>query len=203
VFPGGLKMGASGKPLIFFDVETNGLSGNSSVLSIAAIKAVFDGNGIDTIEGNFSRFYYRNPGERESREALAVNGLTDEVIRAKRGNAGYAEQFRYDDDFPIFCAGVNHYVAHNIAFDRKFVPFPLKHCFCTMRENTNIIKIKRYCGGFKYPRLSETAEYYGLAPETGKLHGSDYDTWLTREIFKKMIRIPRTKQRIYAFLGKR
>lgn len=196
-------MEVSGEPLVFFDVETNGLSGNSSVLSIAAIKAVFDGNGIDTIEDSFSRFYYRNPGERESREALAVNGLTDEVIRAKRGDAGYAEQFRQDKDFRIFCAGVNHYVAHNISFDRQFVRFPLKYCFCTMRENTNIIRIKRYYGGFKYPRLSETAEYYGIAPETAKLHGSDYDTRLTYEIFKKMLRDPRTKQRVYEFLGRR
>jgi DNA polymerase-3 subunit epsilon len=193
----------SARSAVFFDVETNGLSRNSSVLSIAAIKAVFDGEDIDTIEDSFTRFYYRDPGERENREALAVNGLTDAVIRKRRGSAGYAEHFRRDRDFAIFCAGVHHYVAHNIAFDRKFVPFPLKHCFCTMKENTNIIRIRRYHGGFKYPRLSEAAEFYGLAPETSRLHGSDYDTQLAYEIFRKMLSSPRTKRRVLEFLNRR
>jgi DNA polymerase-3 subunit epsilon len=190
------------RPVVFFDVETNGLSGSSSVLSIAAIKALFDGNSIDAIEEIFTRFYYRKPGERENREALAVNGLTDAVIREKRGAAAYAEHFHHDKDFAAFCAGVRHYVAHNIAFDRKFVPFPLKHCFCTMKENTGIIRIKRYYGGFKYPRLSEAAEFYGLALETGRLHGSDYDTRLAYEIFRKMLRDPRARHGVLTFLKK-
>ncbi|MDR0732045.1 MAG: hypothetical protein LBF63_10285 [Treponema sp.] len=190
----------SARPVVFFDVETNGLSGSSSVLSIAALKAVFDGNDIDATGEIFSRFYYRKPGEKENREALNVNGLTDAVIRGKRGKAQYPEHFHLDGDFAAFCAGVHHYVGHNIAFDRKFIPFPLRHCFCTMKENTNIIKIQRYCGGFKYPRLGEAADYYGLAPESGKLHGSDYDTRLTYEIFRKMFYDPRTRRRVHEFL---
>jgi DNA polymerase-3 subunit epsilon len=155
-------------------------------------------------EEMFSRFYHRNPGERENPRALEVNGLTDAVIRARRGGARYAEHFRDDRDFETFCAGVSRYVGHNISFDRKFLPFPLKHCFCTMKENITIIRLKRkFYGGFKYPRLSEAAEYYGLAPEGGKLHGSDYDTRLTCEIFKKMLQSPKTKRRVLEFLNSR
>ncbi|MDR3146356.1 MAG: hypothetical protein LBU21_08765 [Treponema sp.] len=190
------------RKVIFFDVETNGLSGESSVLSITAIKALFNGEDIDTIEEIFSRFYYRNPGERENPEAIQVNGLRDEVIRTKRGNALYAEHFTHDTDFAAFCAGVKHYVGHNVSFDRKFIPFPLKHCFCTMKENIQVIRIKRRGGGLKYPRLSETAAYYGLSPESDRLHGSEYDTRLTYEIFRKMLTDLRTKQRILAFLRK-
>ncbi|MDR3161679.1 MAG: hypothetical protein LBU28_08710 [Spirochaetaceae bacterium] len=193
----------SALPVVFFDVETNGLSGNDSVLSIAAIKALFNGKDVDTVAGSFTRFYYREPGERENREALAVNGLTNAVIRKKRGDAPYAKHFRYDIDFLIFCAGVHHYVGHNIAFDRKFIPFPLEYCFCTMKENTNIIKIKKPYGGFKYPRLSEAAEYYGLALVSDRLHSSDYDTRLTYEIFKRMLREVRTRQKAYKFLKQR
>ena len=189
------------KPVIFFDVETNGLHKDSSVLSITAIKALYNGKDIDTIETIFTRFYYRNPGEPQNPEALAVNGLTDEVIRKNRGNAPYAEHFRCDKDFKTLCTGVRHYVGHNIAFDRKFVPFPLKHCFCTMKENTALIKIRRHTGGFKYPRLSETAAFYGLSPDMNKLHGSEYDTRLTYEIFRKMMNEDRTKPRIYDFLN--
>ncbi|MDR2402885.1 MAG: hypothetical protein LBD78_02535 [Spirochaetaceae bacterium] len=190
------------RKVIFFDVETNGLSGNSSILSITAIKALFNGKDIDTIEEFFSRFYYRNPGEWENPDAIRVNGLKDEVIRKKRGNARYTNHFNHDKDFAVFCSGVNHYVGHNISFDRKFIHFPLKHCFCTMKENINIIRIKRHNAGFKFPRLSEAAEYYGLSPESSKLHGSEYDARLTYEIFRKMLNDLRTKQRILAFLGK-
>jgi DNA polymerase-3 subunit epsilon len=193
----------SARPVVFFDVETNGLPGSSSVLSIAAIKAVFNGTDIDTIAETFTRFYYRKPGEREDRGALNVNGLTDAVIRERRRGVRYAKHFYCDADFPVFCAGVRHYVGHNIAFDRKFIPFPLPHCFCTMKENTNVIKIKKCRGGFKYPRLSETAEYYGLAPESGRLHSSDYDTRLTYEIFRTMLREARTGHTVREFLKKR
>jgi DNA polymerase-3 subunit epsilon len=191
------------RSLVFFDVETNGLSGSSSVLSIAALKAVFDGTGISATGEIFSRFYYRKPGENENREALNINGLTDAVIRKNRGGARYAEHFHLDGDFAAFCGGVHHYVGHNIAFDRKFIPFSLKHCFCTMKENTSIIRLKRHSGGFKYPRLGEAAEYYGLAPESGRLHGSDYDTHLTYEIFRKMLYDPRTRRRVCEFLKQR
>jgi DNA polymerase-3 subunit epsilon len=192
----------SPKPVVFFDVETNGLNKNASVLSITAIKALYNGKDIDTIETIFTRFYYRKEGEQVNPAALEVNGLLDDVIRKNRGNAQYAEYFSQDKDFKTLCTGVRHYVGHNIAFDRKFVYFPLRHCFCTMKENTAIIKIRRYNGGFKYPRLSETAAFYGLAPETDKLHGSEYDTRLTYEIFKKMMNESRTKSRIYEFLNR-
>ncbi|MDR2758337.1 MAG: 3'-5' exonuclease [Spirochaetaceae bacterium] len=193
----------STKPVIFFDVETNGLSRNSSVLSITAIKALFNGKDVDTIEEIFTRFYYRNPGETKNPEALAVNGLTDAVIRKNRGNAQYAEHFIRDADFETLCTGVNHYVGHNISFDRQFVFFSLKHCFCTMKENLAIIKLPRHGGGLKYPRLSETAAYYGLAPENDKLHGSEYDTRLTYEIFRKMMDGDQTKPRVHEFLHRR
>jgi DNA polymerase-3 subunit epsilon len=192
----------SEKPVVFFDVETNGLFKTSGVLSITAIKAVFNGKDIDTVLETFTRFYYRNPGEPANRNALAVNGLTDEVIRKNRDNARYAEYFRDDRDFENLCAGVNHYVGHNIAFDRMFIHFPLKHCFCTMKENTRIIRLQRYNGGLKYPRLGEAAAYYGLAPDADKLHGSEYDTRLTYEIFRKMLSASRTKKKVLAFLNK-
>jgi DNA polymerase-3 subunit epsilon len=193
----------SPKPVIFFDVETNGLDKNSSVLSITAIKALYNGRDVDAIETIFTRFYYRKAGEPVDPGALKVNGLSDEVIRKNRGDAHYPEHFSEDEDFKALCTGVRHYVGHNIAFDRKFVCFPLKHCFCTMKENTPVVKIKRYTGGFKYPQLSEAAAFYGLAPDTGKLHGSDYDTRLTYEIFRKMLNDGRTKPRVFEFLNKR
>jgi DNA polymerase-3 subunit epsilon len=190
------------REVIFFDVETNGLSKNSSVLSMSALKAIFNGRDIESATETFSRFYYRNPGEPENAVAIAVNGLTGNVIRRKRGNAEYPEHFKDDRDFAAFCSGARHFVGHNIAFDRKFLDFCLPNSFCTMRENTDIIRIIRWAGGFKYPRLREAADFYQIETDEDQLHESDYDTHLTYEIFKHMLRDGRTKERVIGFLKK-
>jgi DNA polymerase-3 subunit epsilon len=193
------------KTVIFFDVETNGLSKDSSVLSMSAIKAVFNGADINAVEETFGRFYFRNFGEPENAAAIAVNGLTDVVIWRNRGDAQYPEHFKDDPDFAGFCSGVRHFVGHNIAFDRKFLVFSLPHTFCTMRENTTVIKIPRWsgAGGYKYPRLQEAADFYKIETDERQLHGSDYDTRLTYEIFKRMLKDKRTKKAVLDFLEKR
>jgi predicted DNA-binding transcriptional regulator YafY len=92
---------AQNREVIFFDLETNGLSGNSSVLSVTAIKAFFNGTDIEESR-RFTRYYFRNPGEKENADAIDVNGLTDEVIRDRRGDAPYPEHFKDDADFIFF-----------------------------------------------------------------------------------------------------
>jgi DNA polymerase-3 subunit epsilon len=196
------QMNGLNREVIFFDVETNGLTKASSVLSMSAIKAVFNSSDIETVKETFSRFYYRKPGETENAGAIAVNGLTGEVIRRKRGDAQYPEHFKDDTDFAVFCSGVKHFVGHNIAFDRKFLDFYLPHSFCTMRENTDVIRIVRWTGGFKFPRLKEAADYYHIKADEHQLHGSDYDTHLTYEIFKCMLKDTRTRERVIEFLEK-
>jgi DNA polymerase-3 subunit epsilon len=197
-----MRQALPNREVIFFDAETNGLSKNSSVLSMSAIKAVFNGSDIETVKETFSRFYYRNPGEPESAAAIGVNGLTDMVIRRKRGKARYPEHFRDDGGFAAFCSGVRHFAGHNIAFDRKFLDFCLPNSFCTMRENTDIIRIIRWAGGYKYPNLREAAEFYQIETDERQLHGSDYDALLTYEIFKCMLRDSRAKKRVIGFLKK-
>jgi DNA polymerase-3 subunit epsilon len=190
------------KKVIFFDTETNGVTADSSVLSIAALKCVFNGIHIDTIADHFTRYYFRKPGEAQNKDAIAVNGLTDEVILQKRGNASYAPFFYQDmPDFYQFCCEVRHYVGHNIAFDKKFIPFSLEYTFCTMRENTNILRLTRRNGARKWPRLSETAAYYHLDLHQAQFHDSEYDTFITYEIFKKMLDASETRDRILQFLA--
>jgi DNA polymerase-3 subunit epsilon len=127
--------------LIVFDTETNGLFPPRSVLSITAVRCGFEGNSL--IERDvFDRCYFRQPDEAPDWGALRVNGLTDAVIRELRSDADYPAHFLEDiPQFKEFCAGVSHFVGHNISFDAKFIPFPLPHTFCTMRENTDILKI--------------------------------------------------------------
>jgi len=174
--------------VIVFDVETNGLSREHSVLSCSAIKYEYNPNAHEMNElDRFERFYY--PLERFNPSATAVNGLTRDVIDKKRGDATYFRNFNDDPAFEDFCKGVNRFIAHNISFDCKFVPLSGKRKFCTMMANTDIVCTEwlPYKREWKWPKLSETASYYEIPFNEDELHGSMTDAELTAKIFAKML----------------
>ncbi|MDR0638654.1 MAG: hypothetical protein LBG27_07120 [Spirochaetaceae bacterium] len=193
--------------VIFFDTETNGLTSQDSVLSISAIKAVFSGTKVvvsDAIVDCYERFYYRKPGEFLSAGAVKVNGLTNDVIAEKRGDAAYPRCFHEDiEAFRMFCGEARHFVAHNIAFDQQFIPFPMPTIFCTMKENKRVINLRRRTGGLKFPSLNEAARFYGIDVCPTQLHGSTYDTHLVYLIFKKMLETSETQKKAWKFLEKK
>lgn len=188
--------------VIIFDTETNGLE-NCSVLSISAIKIDVDLklNSYKEI-GRFNRFYFRNEGEKINAEAVAVNGLTDEEILRRRTESGmkYSKYFEKDRDFIDFCKGIEHFVAHNISFDRKFIPFDLKTQFCTKESNIDILKIPGKFGKYKWPRLNETAKFYGIELDENRWHGSEYDTEICKKIFVAMLKNEETSEIVREFL---
>jgi DNA polymerase-3 subunit epsilon len=188
--------------VIFFDTETNGLDSNSSILSISALKCVFNGTDIDTVEDRYNRFYFRRPRELPNEYALGCNGLTDDVIKEYRQGVGYPKYFYQDiQSFKDFCAGAIRFVGHKVDFDAKFLDFELKRTFCTMRENTNIMKLRNRNGGLKAPTLSEAASFYRIAVDEDKCHGSEYDTQLTYEVFRNMLARKKSRERVLGFLG--
>lgn len=194
------------KNIVFFDVETNGFTG-SSVLSISAIKVNYDFDRDKwTKIGEYDRFYFRNDGEELNEGAVKVNGLSDDVIEEKRRNVKYARTFKEDmDSFYLFCEDVNHFVAHNIKFDRSFIDFPLKNQFDTMMENINIVKsgINENLGTYKWPKLMECAQFYNVPFEENQLHGSLYDVLITFRVFFKMTKNIFGKERVFEFLNKK
>lgn len=191
------------KKFIVFDVETNGLAG-SSVLSISALKAEFDiAKGIFEKKDEYNRFYFRKPGEKPNNQALSVNGLYDEVITDRRKNTNYPAHFFQDiAGFVEFCEGAIHFVAHNIKFDRQFIPFKLQKEFCTMHTNTDIVKAgwNEYYGSYKWPKLQEAAAFYSIPMAPENLHNSLYDVQLTFEVFKSMFANDETRYLIEKFL---
>ena len=188
--------------VIIFDTETNGLN-DCSILSISAIKINIDLklNSYKEI-GKFNRFYFRNEGEEINADAIAINGLSDEEILRRRVESGikYSEYFEKDKDFVDFCKDTNHFVAHNISFDRKFIPFELEQQFCTKESNVEILKIPGKNGKYKWPRLNEVAKYYGIELDENRWHGSEYDTEICKEIFVTMLKNEETSDAIKKFL---
>lgn len=188
---------------IVFDTETNGMK-NSAVLSISAIKLQYDFDDKKLIKiDEYDRYYYRNAGERINYGALKVHGLTDEVISEKRRGNDYPRYFVEDiSSFLEFCKDTDHYIAHNISFDRSFIPFVLKHEFCTMLENVDIVKIKKANGNYKWPKLNELATYYKVPFDEGKLHGSLYDTTILGRIVYRMFGTEAGRSKLERFLRK-
>ena len=173
--------------IIFFDVETNGFQG-SSVLSMSAIKVNYNSEKSEiekerwTKLEEFNRFYFRNDGEELNKGAINVNGLTDDVILSERKNIiqstgiEYPLTFKEDmDNFFMFCQDTNHFVAHNIKFDRSFIEFPL---------------------------INQFANFYKIPFEESQLHGTYYDVLIMFRIFFKMMKNQTANSRIWDFLVK-
>jgi DNA polymerase-3 subunit epsilon len=206
--------------MIIFDTETNGLDFNSSVLSISAIK--IENN---KIIDSFDRYYF--PKEGYNQEAISVNGLTEEVIKNNRNNGSYPLYFKSDMwNFYNFIKDETHFVGHNIEFDIQFIkPINIKHYFCTMKTNIDILKLNKpeYKHGagrvkkpfkfnyiksqyprnfkYKYPKLIETAKFYNIDINESEFHGSLYDTIVTHKIFEKMAQFELTQESVNKFLN--
>ena len=189
------------RKIIVFDLETNGIK-DCSVLSISAIKLEVDIENLNVREiERFDRYYYRNPGEKINFGAIRVNGLTDENISILRKDRNYSKYFDEDYDFEDFCSGITHFVAHNISFDSQFLNIPYMRKFCTMNENVENLKIEGKYGNYKWPKLNETAKYYGIEVDELSTHRSDYDTYLCKEIFVKMLKDNNYNSKILEFLS--
>ena len=168
-----------GRNIVVFDLETNGLEGSASVLSFSALKFRCDPatRELEEIEAK-NRYYYCR--ERENPRAIAVNGLTREVIEKLRDGAEYPKYFGRDGEIVEFFRNTGAAVAHNVDFDRKFLKvFPELNgmpYYCTMK------------GFGRYIKLHELARSCGIHVDTSRLHEGRYDTELAGGIFKWMIR---------------
>lgn len=162
---------------IIFDTETNGFSSENSLLSISAVKIEIDGNKIKKID-EYNRYYHSI--ERENNHALEKNGLYKKNIDQKRNEIKIDYPIYFKDDvhsFFEFSKDVNGFIAHNMNFDKKFIPFDFWSTFCTLEHF-------RKKGNSKGNELSNVAKKIGVSVEEAKLHDSKYDTELLHEIVK-------------------
>jgi len=195
-----------GSKIIIFDLETNGLSPKYSVLSCSAVKCEVDlyNYKISTID-RFNRYYY--PIEDYEMRAIEINGLNEKEIERRRGGTTlYPKHFIHDNEFAIFCDGVSHYVAHNIDFDSRFVPFVKRNnTFCTMKVNTGVVSTRylEWKNEYKWPTLAETAHHYGVSTNEFTFHESMSDVEITLKIFERMLDIAASRGESSAQYGDR
>lgn len=174
--------------LFIFDFETNGLK-DCSVLSISFLIV----QNLKILKKE-TRYYY--PQEKYNYSAIKINGLCKETIDRYRKGVNYPKYFKGDHSWLqniINKYNVKRFVAHNIAFDKKFLPKDILDkinlhkflLFCTMNENKRFVNIIKN-GKLKSPSLKETCEAYNIEFDTTQAHQSDYDTVKVYEVIVAM-----------------
>ena len=176
-----------------FDVETNGLNpARHSVLSFSALYIYTwraNGKRCFEVQEEFDRYYY--PFEPYNPHAIQVNGLTSEVISAKRQHAGteYPSHFSQDPDVPAFCQKFNLAICHNTPFDARFLNYAHGYEFawsiCTMRTFTDYCAIPHHYFGIKWPKLEEAVEII-CGRSDFSFHDSLADCYAVLELLKVM-----------------
>ena len=190
--------GALNREIVFIKLSTNGLilknSSLPSVVGIAAAKyALMSGRKIGCIN-RYERFYFSREGY--DLKASILNGLDEQTIASKRQGLKYSEHFDEDEEsLREYCQDTFLFVGHNIdGFEAKFLPWlhdPENRTFDIMKENVDILCLEHesgcYSGEWKWPRLFELADYYGIPfPDQLAISGMQH-VQLIASIFQEML----------------
>ena len=167
--------------LLFIDVETTGLHNLDRVVSLGIVALDTRASGADSLQTVHLIF---NPGRQSHPRAAEVHGYPDGVLRHQDAFAQHVDQL-----YPIF-AGAPRIVAHNAAFDRRFVerefrlagrPLPDLDYFCTMQAYRQ--KTGGPCG------LMDVLVGLGLS-RSGRTHGALEDAWLAMQVYCRLMNLP-------------
>ena len=147
--------------IIYFDTETTGLyPGRVIQLSYVIEKDC------EVIGKNF---YFMVDSVPEA--AVKIHNISTEKLRVlskEKTFEDYAEEI--ENDFKK----ASKIVAHNLAFDLSFMHaefsnlnkvFTYTDGVDSMKLFTPVCKLLRKSGGYKYPKLSEAAEFFGVTSE--------------------------------------
>jgi len=147
--------------IIYFDTETTGLR-PGQICQLSYIMQNETG-----VRGK--NFYFSVDYVEPS--ATAVNGLTAPLLlQLSNGRVFADDAIEIADDF----ASASLVIAHNIAFDHKFMVTELERAgyyytpheeLCSMRFFTNKLRLPGRMRGFKYPSLAELATHFCITDE--------------------------------------
>ena len=188
--------------ILIFDTETSGLDPQWNVILQLSYQIV-NSDSWATLKTVNHYFSWPEDKARVTQEAIAVNGLTEEVLSGKQlSNRKTAfEEFVADKD------SCDLLVAHNLEFDKKFIIASCREegvkyansgwgqSYDTMKRMTSFCQIPKDWGsGYKWPKLPELADCLGIDYSHITLHDSSGDVELTKQCFKKIV-----NQGLYTF----
>lgn len=140
-------------------------------------------------------YFIINPKEKIHEEAYAVHKISEEEASKYPTFEEYIDTIR-----PIF-EEADVLVGQNLIFDLKVmereldrlnIPNFISHLtvFDTMTNAKEIVKALNVKGKIKNPKLEESAAFFNVPIEDGVFHNALYDTKITLEVFKHLIRTP-------------
>ncbi|MFN2259990.1 MAG: DNA polymerase III subunit epsilon [Parasphingopyxis sp.] len=163
---------------IVFDTETTGLSPHDGhrLVEIGAVELV------NKVETGRSFHVYVNPERPMPSEALAVHGLSDAFLAAKKCFAEECEAFlEFIEDSPL--------IAHNANFDFGFVNFELERCgrpwICETRKICTLAIARTKHPGAKHS-LDALCMRYGVDRSQRELHGALLDAQLLAQVYVEL-----------------
>ena len=144
--------------IIYFDTETTGLYPGQ----IAQLFDIMQSKNEERAKNFFFTVDQMDYG------AFKVHGFSVEKLKSLSGGKRFRDCIdEIEQDF----LSADLAVAHNVKFDymflrtefeRQFRTFYTKNEFCTMKGLTPVCKLLRSSGAYKYPKLSEACEYFGI-----------------------------------------
>lgn len=188
---------------MFFDTETGGCDPQKFDLLQLSYQIV-DCPGFHLIKQN--NFYFLREREVTS-QAMSVNGLSDQFLSmqviSRRGEAM--------KEFLVDLEGCDMLVAHGMEFDKNVIYYTCRRTHYTKRFNKVLENLTTYdtltetatlcrlpfhsprayqdISEYKYPKLSELADFLKVDISDIKLHDSSSDTLLLVRCFKKLVEI--------------
>ena len=145
---------------IYFDTETTGLAPGR----IIELAYVLDYG--DRVVGK--NFFFAVDYVPEV--ASNIHGITTEKLKVLSKGKTFSD---YADEIQKDFLEADLIVAHNVKFDLTFLNAEYSYLDCvfkfnetldTMKYFTPILKLERKSGGYKYPKLNELSDYFGIYP---------------------------------------
>lgn len=181
---------------VVFDTETTGhalfgrpaaFEGQPKIVSIAALLCDDDGKEVSCMSTLIHPAGWEIP-----LVASEIHGITTEEALAKGIKLDIAMEF-----FAEFVEIADTLVAHNLMFDQLVVNhatsllnpsvnlFHGKILHCTKNAATNILKIKKPTGGYKWPKLTEAYRHFFNEDFEGA-HGALADTRACKAVYMEL-----------------
>lgn len=168
------------------DVETTGLTEDDRIVSIGA----FWLSTAALRDGSFPVSYLHlifNPERKSHWAARKVHGFSSSLLSKQEPFAAYATQIS------LFLNSAEMVIAHNAAFDLKFINRELRSA------NVEPIKAKTHCtmqacrdAGITPGKLDDVCARFEMA-RAGRTHGALEDAWLALMVFLWMSDCPYRK----------
>ena len=174
--------------LLFVDVETTGLTYDDRVITVGLVELDVEAL-LDGAESARTHHLIFNPGRPSNPFAAAVHGFDDWTLTFQPDFSSHA------DDLVGPFERADSVIAHNAAFDERFLRGEFSLCGHTLRPARFDCSMRRYKTKYGRPGgLDKVLAHMGHRGR-GKQHGALEDAWLCMQVWLWLHGLPGSEAR--------